>query len=176
MNETVEHCNRRKQYGLHLSKFSLVKMQIARMAGKLYTLESMLYMTAGLVDISECPDVELESVIVRQYTAETSDYIVKTCLSLLGSQTMLETSKYQKYLTQNQFLQGWQGSANIEKVYLGISGVMYLVQALGPAIMNSQKPFLHPFTASRWWRHIKQHKKDEVKDREPDYSPLRVWH
>jgi len=162
LNETVEHCNRRKQYGLHLSKFSLVKMQIARMAGKLYTLESMLYMTAGLVDISECPDVELESVIVRQYTAETSDYIVKTCLSLLGSQTMLETSKYQKYLTQNQFLQGWQGSANIEKVYLGISGVMYLVQALGPAIMNSQKPFLHPFTASRWWRHIKQHKKDEA--------------
>ena len=86
------------------------------MAGKLYCLESMLYMTAGLVDISECPDVEVESVIVKQYAAETSDYIVKTCLALLGSQAMLETSQYQKYLTQNQFLQGWLGSANILKV------------------------------------------------------------
>ena len=162
MNETVEHCNTRKQYGLHLSNFSLVKMQIARMAGKLYGLESMLYMTAGLEDISECPDVELESVIVRQYAAETSDYIVKTCLSLLGRQTMLETSKYQKYLTQNQFLQGWQGSENIKKVFLGISGVMHLVQALGPAIMNCKNPYLHPVAASRWYRHTQQHRKDEV--------------
>ena len=98
LNDTVEHCNTRKQFGLHLSKFSLVKIQLARMAGKLYALESMLYMTAGLVDISECPDVEMESVIVKQYAAETSDYIVKTCLSLLGTQAMLETSKYQAYI------------------------------------------------------------------------------
>ena len=70
LNQTIEHCNTRKQYGLHLSKFSLVKTQLARMAGKLYCLESMLYMTAGLVDISECPDVEMESVIVKLYAAE----------------------------------------------------------------------------------------------------------
>ena len=162
LNETVEHCNRRKQYGLHLSKFSLVKMQIARMAGKLYSLESMLYMTAGLVDISECPDVELESVIVKLYAAETSDYIVKTCLSLLGREALLETSKHQHCLSQNQFLAGWQGSANILKAYLGISGVMHLVQALGPAIHNTHNPLLHPVAAARWSRHTRQHRKDQV--------------
>merc|ERR1719500_1204405 len=75
LNETVEHCNTRKQFGLPLSSFSLVKMQVARMAGKLYALESMLYMTAGLVDISECPDVEMESVIVKLYCLESMLYM-----------------------------------------------------------------------------------------------------
>lgn len=161
LNQTVEHCNTRKQYGLHLSKFSLVKTQLARMAGKLYCLESMLYMTAGLVDISECPDVEMESVIVKLYAAETSDYIVKTCLSLLGSQTMLETSQYQKYLTQNQFLQGWLGSPNILKVFLGISGVLNLVHT-NPSLRNNLTSPLHIISATRWARHTRQHKKDQV--------------
>lgn len=47
----MEHCNTRKQFGLHLSKYSLVKNQIAKMAEKLYCLESMVYLTAGLADI-----------------------------------------------------------------------------------------------------------------------------
>eukprot|EP00090_Calanus_glacialis_P041415 TRINITY_DN7307_c0_g1_i4.p1 TRINITY_DN7307_c0_g1~~TRINITY_DN7307_c0_g1_i4.p1 ORF type:complete len:598 (+),score=219.67 TRINITY_DN7307_c0_g1_i4:49-1842(+) len=161
LNQTVEHCNTRKQYGMHLSKFSLVKTQLARMAGKLYCLESMLYMTAGLVDISECPDVEMESVIVKLYAAETSDYIVKTCLSLLGSQTMLETSQYQKYLTQNQFLQGWLGSPNILKVFLGISGVLNLVHT-NPSLRNNLTSPLHIISATRWARHTRQHKKDQA--------------
>eukprot|EP00092_Neocalanus_flemingeri_P016245 GFUD01017589.1.p1 GENE.GFUD01017589.1~~GFUD01017589.1.p1 ORF type:complete len:649 (-),score=211.71 GFUD01017589.1:158-2104(-) len=162
LNQTVEHCNTRKQFGLHLAKFSLVKAQLARMAGKLYCLESMLYMTAGLVDMSEYPDVEVESVIVKQYAAETSDFIVKTCLSLLGSQAALENSQYQKYLTQNQFLQGWQGSANILKCFIGISGVMHLVQASGPELMRYTQPGLHPITVSKWAHHTRQHRKDQA--------------
>lgn len=162
LDQTVEHCNTRKQYGLHLSKFSLVKTQLARMAGKLYCLESMLYMTAGLVDISECPDVEIESVIVKQYAAETSDYVVKTCLSLLGSQAALQTSQYQKYLSQNQFLQGWQGSANILKCFVGISGVMHLVNTSGQDMMKKVQPVTHPLASARWARHKRQHRKDQA--------------
>lgn len=71
-NYTVEHCNSRKQFGLPLSNFDLVKSQIARMAERLYCLESMVYMTAGICDISEYPDIEVESAIVKVYAAETA--------------------------------------------------------------------------------------------------------
>ena len=87
------------------------------MAQKLYCLESMVYLTgkvfeiwnsevlyisqsAGLADISEYPDVELESAIVKVYAAETSQFIVKTCSSLLGSQSVLEESAAMLYLKQ----------------------------------------------------------------------------
>jgi len=162
LNQTVEHCNTRKQYGLHLAKFNLVKTQLARMAGKLYCLESMLYMTAGLEDMMETPDVEVESVIVKQFAAETSDYIVKTCLSLLGSKAALDTSPYHKCLAQNQILQGWQGSANILKCFIGISGVLNLVQTMGPAMMHSNDVVRHPITTGKWAKHTRQHKTDRL--------------
>jgi len=163
LNQTVEHCNTRKQFGLPLSKFSLVQQQLARMASKLYCLESMLYMTTGLMDMSECPDVELEGIIVKQYAAESSDFIVKTCLALLGRQALLETSAFQKYLQQNQFLQGWQGSASVLKCYIGISGAMNMLETMGPAVMNPLHPLMHPIDYSRWIRHASHHKKDIAK-------------
>jgi len=127
LDEAIVHTNTRKQFGMPLSSFCLVRQQLAKMAAKLYCLESMVYLTAGLADVSTNPDVELESVIIKQFAAETSDYIVSGCLGLFGAQASLETSKYQQYLRNNQVLQGWQGSANINKCFVGISGLMHLV-------------------------------------------------
>lgn len=73
----VEHCNTSKQFGLPLSKFSLVKLQLSEMESRLYSLESMLYLTAGLRDVAEYPDVDMESAIVKQFAAQTSQFIGK---------------------------------------------------------------------------------------------------
>ena len=59
-------------------------------------------MSAGLYDITEYPDIEVESNIVNQYTADTSDFIVKTCCSLLGSKAITEDSPALAFLKQNQ--------------------------------------------------------------------------
>eukprot|EP00092_Neocalanus_flemingeri_P021089 GFUD01022850.1.p1 GENE.GFUD01022850.1~~GFUD01022850.1.p1 ORF type:complete len:674 (+),score=245.96 GFUD01022850.1:45-2024(+) len=128
LDDTIKHTKTRKQFGMPLSDFCLVRQQLARMAAKLYCLESMVFLTAGLADVSQHPDVEVESVIVKQFAAETSDYIVSGCLSLLGAQVNLDTSKYQQYMRDNQVLQGWQGSSNINKCFVGISGLRHLVQ------------------------------------------------
>jgi len=127
LNETITHTNTRKQFKLMLSEFPLVREKLGKMAARLYCLESMVYLTAGLADASASPDVEVESVIVRQYAAETSEFIVSGCLELLGAQVNLEESKYQKYIRENHVMQGWQGSSNINKCFIGISGLMHLV-------------------------------------------------
>eukprot|EP00090_Calanus_glacialis_P005150 TRINITY_DN13961_c0_g1_i1.p1 TRINITY_DN13961_c0_g1~~TRINITY_DN13961_c0_g1_i1.p1 ORF type:complete len:655 (-),score=202.54 TRINITY_DN13961_c0_g1_i1:41-2005(-) len=128
LDSTIQHTNTRKQFGLPLSDFPLVRQQMAKMAARLYCLESMVFLTAGLADVSQHPDVEVESVIVKQYAAEASDFIVSGCLGLLGAQVNLETSKYQKYMRESHVVQGWQGSSNINKCFVGISGLMHLVK------------------------------------------------
>merc|ERR1719397_866903 len=121
LNETIEHCNTRQQFGKNLSEFSLIRDKLARMAGKLYSLESVTYLTAGLADASKEPDIEVESVITRQFASEVSDYIVSGCLQLIGANVNLETSKYQQYLRDNLIIQGWQGSSNLNKCFVALS-------------------------------------------------------
>ena len=44
-------------------------------------------------DVSEVPDVEVESVLVKLYAAEASEFITKGCLNLLGMRAAMEDSK-----------------------------------------------------------------------------------
>ena len=75
------------------------------MAGKLYSLESVAYMTAGIADASLDADIEVESVITKEFASETANHIVSECLQLLGAKVNLESSKYQKYLRDTAVLQ-----------------------------------------------------------------------
>ena len=45
LDEAILHTNTRKQFGQKLSSFCLVRHKLAKMAGKLYCLESMVYLT-----------------------------------------------------------------------------------------------------------------------------------
>ena len=128
LDETIAWCNERKQFGLHLREFTLVKHQIAQMAARLYCLESMIYLTSGLQDVAEVPDVEVESVLVKLYAAEASEFITKGCLNLLGLRAAMEDSKYQRYLRDNQVVQSWQGTANILKCFVAVTGAIHLAE------------------------------------------------
>ena len=98
------------------------------MAGQLYSLESVAYMTAGIADASLDADIEVESVITKEFASEAAEFIITECLQLLGSKVNLESSKYQKYLRDNAVLQSWQGSSNINKCFVAISCLMHVIK------------------------------------------------
>lgn len=47
MKETITYLSSRRAFGKTLSEFDLVKHKLSEMAGTIYMLESMTYMTAG---------------------------------------------------------------------------------------------------------------------------------
>ena len=103
----------------------------------------------------------MESNIVKLYTAETSDFIVKTCCSLLGSKAVTEDSPALAFLKQNQFLQNYHGSANVLKSQLAANGIMYLCQHAGTEILKKSSG-IHPISTMKWGYYNRQHKRDKV--------------
>ena len=70
LNQTTEHCNTRKHYGLHLSQVLPDEEPAGEDVGQAELPGEHALHDRRLVDISECPDVEMESVIVKLYAAE----------------------------------------------------------------------------------------------------------
>ncbi|MEO0278909.1 MAG: acyl-CoA dehydrogenase family protein, partial [candidate division WOR-3 bacterium] len=50
LEEAVKYTNQRQQFGQPISNFDMIKEKIARMATKIWALESASYRTAGLID------------------------------------------------------------------------------------------------------------------------------
>lgn len=157
---TVEHVLARKQYGQKLSDFELIKFNIAKCCGRIYALESMLYMTAGLGDVGIKPDIEVESAIVKQFAVETSDFVTRRCLDMLGAQTNVKGSPFQQFLAENQVLQSWQGSSNILKCFIAISGILHLTEKKGEEMMKCRNPGLHPIKFLKYEWGVRCHRSD----------------
>ncbi|XP_014680993.1 PREDICTED: acyl-CoA dehydrogenase family member 9, mitochondrial-like [Priapulus caudatus] len=62
---TAEHAVTRKQFGKSLAEFDLIKQKFAKMSVSCYAMESMAYLTAGMLDSGERPDCSLEAAIVK---------------------------------------------------------------------------------------------------------------
>ena len=61
----VEHATTRKQFNTKLSEFGLIQEKIARMAMTAYAMESMAYLTAGMLDRPGPQDCSVEAAMVK---------------------------------------------------------------------------------------------------------------
>lgn len=55
----------RKQFGKELIEFELIRQKFSKMAVSIYAMESMAYMTAGVIDTYQVPDASVEAAIVK---------------------------------------------------------------------------------------------------------------
>ena len=79
----IDHVKERRQFGQPLADFELVQDKIGWMVSYLFGLESMAYLTCGLVDAG-VPDYSLESAICKVSGTEFLWYAANRALQLDG--------------------------------------------------------------------------------------------
>lgn len=130
--------------GLHMKDVDVVKDDIGSLAADYYTLESMIYMTAGLVDIYEKQDIEVESAMVQSFAIQIMTDFVMRPLHMVGAKAVCEGSPYAKYVRDSM-----QFAANTEyldsvKQYLCLAGLNFAGMSLEETVRKDRNPFHHP--------------------------------
>lgn len=64
----MEHAMTRQQFNKNIIDFDLIRQKFSKMAVAIYTMESMAYMTAGVIDTYQKPDASVEAAIVKVWT------------------------------------------------------------------------------------------------------------
>uniref|UniRef100_A0A4X2L027 Acyl-CoA dehydrogenase family member 9 n=2 Tax=Vombatus ursinus TaxID=29139 RepID=A0A4X2L027_VOMUR len=65
IGKTAEYACTRKQFNRPLSEFGLIQEKFALLARKTYVMESMAYLTAGMMDSPGFPDCSMEAAMVK---------------------------------------------------------------------------------------------------------------
>ncbi|XP_063518684.1 complex I assembly factor ACAD9, mitochondrial isoform X4 [Pongo pygmaeus] len=81
---TAEYACTRKQFNKRLSEFGLIQEKFALMAQKAYVMESMTYLTAGMLDQPGFPDCSIEAAMVKGTNEILRMYIALTGLQHAG--------------------------------------------------------------------------------------------
>jgi acyl-CoA dehydrogenase family protein 9 len=67
----AEQAIARKQFGLSLKDFELIKAKVTKMTVATYAMESMSYVTAAIIDKHVKPDSAVEAAIVKVSTTRS---------------------------------------------------------------------------------------------------------
>ena len=118
----IEHVKERRQFGQPLADFELVQDKIGWMVSYLFGLESMTYLTCGLVDAG-VPDYSLESAICKVSGTEFLWYTANRALQLAGGEGYMRDQPYEKVLRDTRIYPIFEGANDVMRAFIALGGI-----------------------------------------------------
>jgi acyl-CoA dehydrogenase family protein 9 len=119
---SIEHVKERRQFGQPLADFELVQDKIGWMVSYLFGLESMTYLTCGLVDAG-VPDYSLESAICKVSGTEFLWYAANRALQLAGGEGYMRDRPYEKVLRDTRIYPIFEGANDVMRAFIALGGI-----------------------------------------------------
>jgi acyl-CoA dehydrogenase family protein 9 len=125
----VQHATQRKQFKTRIADFEMVRHKIARMAATTYALESMVYLTAGLVD-RHIPDYSLEGACCKVFGTEVLWRNINDGLQIAGGNGFMNEYPYGRALRDSRINMIFEGTNEILRLLIALSGMKELGDSL----------------------------------------------
>ncbi|XP_033721410.1 complex I assembly factor ACAD9, mitochondrial isoform X4 [Tursiops truncatus] len=122
---TAEYACTRKQFNRNLSEFGLIQEKFALMAQKAYVMESMAYLTAGMLDQPGFPDCSIEAAMVKVFSSEAAWQCVSEALQVLGGSGYMRDYPYERILRDSRILLIFEGTNEILRMYIALTGLQH---------------------------------------------------
>jgi acyl-CoA dehydrogenase family protein 9 len=122
LDHTIRHVKERRQFGMPLADFELVQDKIGWAVSYLFGLESMAYLSTGLVD-QGVDDYSLESAICKVAGTEFLWYAANRSLQLAGGSGYMRDEPYEKYLRDIRIFPIFEGANDVMRAFIALAGM-----------------------------------------------------
>jgi alkylation response protein AidB-like acyl-CoA dehydrogenase len=151
LQDAVTYAKQRVQFGRSIAEFGLIKHKIAEMAIRIFTVESMVYRTAALIDrIFQRIDYQAEDVGIQMakgieeyviedsinkiYASEVLDYVVDEALQIHGGYGYIHDYAIERGYRDSRINRIWEGTNEINR--------LLIMQMLTRRAMKNRLPVL----------------------------------
>jgi acyl-CoA dehydrogenase family protein 9 len=122
LREAARHATQRKQFRTPIAEFEMIRAKFSRMVVSTYALESMVYLTAGLIDRG-LADYSLEGACCKVFGTETVWRNINDALQIAGGNGFMEEYPYEQALRDSRVNMIFEGTNEILRVLIALSGM-----------------------------------------------------
>ncbi|XP_071440547.1 complex I assembly factor ACAD9, mitochondrial-like [Hetaerina americana] len=144
MQITAEHAISRKQFGHQLKDFGLIQEKFAKIACQIYAMESMAYLTAGIIDEYENPDIAAEAAIVKVFSSENSWQAGSEFLQIWGGLGYMKSIPCERYLRDSRITMIFEGTNEILRLFIALMGLQHAGLELREIVKKLRNPMMNP--------------------------------
>ncbi|EDW90904.1 complex I assembly factor ACAD9, mitochondrial [Drosophila yakuba] len=144
LNELAQYTVSTTQCGVQLQDLELPRIHMSRALCSVYAMESMLYLSAGLLDEFRAQDVTLESAITKYYTLRQLYAIATQNLGLVGPKSLLVGEATELGLRDAAQLCTQGESLDTLGMFIALTGLQHAGQAMNTGVRKSRNPLFNP--------------------------------
>ncbi len=165
---SAEHAKNRQQFNTPIAKFEMIQEKITAMAVDAFALESMVYMTTGLVDRGDV-DYSIESAVCKVYASEAIWRAIDHGMQVAGGIGYSKEYSYERALRDARINLIFEGANEILRSFIALSGMQehgeYL-KTVGKALKNplSELGVITDFAIHRIKSYVSSDRFDDVHD------------
>ena len=119
---SIDHVKNRRQFDTPLADFELVQEKIGWMVSYLFGLESMCYLTCGMVD-NGVEDYSMESAICKVAGTEFLWYAANRSMQLAGGAGYMKDEPYEKILRDIRIFPIFEGANDVMRAFIALNGL-----------------------------------------------------
>ncbi len=115
------HATQRKQFQTPIARFEMIRSKFARMVVDTYALESMVYLTTGMIDAGS-DDYALEGACCKVFGTEIVWRNINDALQIAGGNGFMEEYPYERALRDSRINMIFEGTNEILRMLIALSG------------------------------------------------------
>jgi acyl-CoA dehydrogenase family protein 9 len=136
---SIDHVKERRQFGQPLADFDMVEDKIGWMVTYLFGLESMAYLTTGLVDAG-MEDYSIESAMAKVTGTEFAWYQANRAMQLKGGAGYMRDEPYEQILRDIRIFPIFEGANDVMRSFIALSALKPLGDELGGLAVDLSDP------------------------------------
>ncbi len=129
----------RRAFNRKIGEFELIKDKIAWMTSETWALESMTYLTTGLVD-ARVTDYSLESAICKTFGSETLWRVANEALQIAGGAGYMAALPFERMIRDARVNPIFEGTNEILRLFVALSGMQVPARALDEVTRAIREP------------------------------------
>jgi len=142
--DVTEYAINREQFKTPLKDFEVIKGKFASMACGAYAMESMAYLTAGMLDTYDRPDCSVEAAIVKVFSSEEVGRTSYEALQIMGGVGYMKELPYERYCRDVRILPIFEGTNEILRMFIALMGCQHAGVELSELVRKMRNPFMNP--------------------------------
>lgn len=150
MKLLIKHVLQRKHLDQNLHEYDGVQEVIGKIVSILYSMESMLYHTTGIIDTFENQDCALEKAMVETYCANECVSCIYEGLRIIGAQSYLRENPYIQIFEDALSYSLFDNSNVDSNTYIALLGLQHTGKNLREHILRIRNPFNFPQYILKW--------------------------
>ncbi|MBV9949673.1 MAG: acyl-CoA dehydrogenase family protein [Myxococcales bacterium] len=119
---SVERCRNRRAFGRPIGEFGLIKDKVVSMMSETWALESMTYLTTGMVDAGVA-DHSVESAICKVFGSEACWRVANEALQIAAGSGYRASLPVERLLRDARVNMVFEGTNEILRAFIALSGM-----------------------------------------------------